>query len=149
MMHSVSRSKSQGSRLKLPQIGEEVFGFRLQHELGHGAFARVFLAQQADLADRPVVLKVSPIDGDEPQSLAQLREFDFIHATAWLVACLGDALQHAHDRGILHQDIKPSNILLSDDGQPLLLDFNLSRKLSTAEAQASAALGGTVAYMSP
>jgi tetratricopeptide (TPR) repeat protein len=62
---------------------------------------------------------------------------------------MADALQHAHDRGILHQDIKPSNILLAADGQPLLLDFNLSRKLSTAQAQASAALGGTVAYMSP
>src|SRR5438132_9876091 len=72
-MLSVSLSQSQGSRLQLPQNGEEVFGFRLHHELGHGAFARVFLAEQADLADRPVVLKVSPIDGDEPQTLAQLQ----------------------------------------------------------------------------
>ncbi len=58
---------------KLPASGDQVFGFRLRQELGRGAFARVFLADQADLAGRPVVLKVSGIDGDEPQTLAQLQ----------------------------------------------------------------------------
>ncbi len=60
-------------RLTLPEVGDELFGFRLQRELGRGAFARVFLAGQADLAGRPVVLKVSGIDGNEPQVLAQLQ----------------------------------------------------------------------------
>jgi eukaryotic-like serine/threonine-protein kinase len=58
---------------RLPSVHEELFGFRLLHELGHGAFARVFLAEQADLAGRPVVLKVSGIVGNEPQTLAQLQ----------------------------------------------------------------------------
>src|SRR5438270_182390 len=53
--------------------GDELFEVRLRRELGRGAFARVFLAEQAGLADRPVVLKVSAIDGDEPQTLAQLQ----------------------------------------------------------------------------
>jgi serine/threonine protein kinase len=35
-------------------------------------------------------------------------------------------LGHAHERGILHHDLKPANVLLSDDGQPMLLDFNLA-----------------------
>src|SRR5262249_8833353 len=52
---------------------EVVFGFRLLRELGRGSFARVFLAEQADLARRPVVLKVSGITGNEPQMLAQLQ----------------------------------------------------------------------------
>jgi serine/threonine protein kinase/tetratricopeptide (TPR) repeat protein len=59
--------------LRLPEAGEEVFGFRLCRELGRGAFARVFQAEQADLAGRPVVLKVSAIEGTEPQTLAQLQ----------------------------------------------------------------------------
>jgi serine/threonine protein kinase/tetratricopeptide (TPR) repeat protein len=50
-----------------------VFGFRLRQELGRGAFACVFLAEQADLARRPVVLKISSIAGNEPQTLAQLQ----------------------------------------------------------------------------
>src|SRR5438874_10309874 len=41
-------------------LGSQFLGFRLLKELGQGAFGRVFLAQQGDLADREVVLKVSP-----------------------------------------------------------------------------------------
>src|SRR5207247_2451789 len=59
--------------LALPAVGDEVFGFRLWHELGSGAFARVFLAEQTSLAGRPVVLKTSDLCGDEPQTLAQLQ----------------------------------------------------------------------------
>ncbi len=59
--------------LPLPETGDEIFGFRLRHELGRGAFARVFLAEQATLAGRPVVLKISALEGQEPQTLAQLQ----------------------------------------------------------------------------
>jgi serine/threonine protein kinase/Flp pilus assembly protein TadD len=55
-----------------------VFGFRLHQELGRGSFARVFLAEQAELAGRMVVLKVSAIDGDEPQTLAQLQQTNIV-----------------------------------------------------------------------
>jgi serine/threonine protein kinase/tetratricopeptide (TPR) repeat protein len=254
--HLISRSLGQGisgaSTLRLPEVGEELFGFRIRQELGRGAFARVFLAEQADLASRLVVLKVSGIEGSEPQTLAQLqhthivpiysvhedtraglralcmpyfggaslsqvltrlgewtnhptqgeqlvRALDdvgaptpealdgltrladgrtvcppsevherklaarpteveqtprgllarqtYLQAVVWIVARLAEGLHHAHQRGILHRDIKPSNILLGVDGQPMLLDFNLSHDASNAPAQAT--LGGTVAYMSP
>src|SRR5207302_5602987 len=59
--------------LALPSSGDEVFGFLLGRELGRGSFARVFLAEQSALAGRPVVVKVSAIEGDEPQTLAQLQ----------------------------------------------------------------------------
>ena len=42
--------------LALPKIGDELFGFRLRHQLGQGAFARVFLAEQIELAGRQVAL---------------------------------------------------------------------------------------------
>src|SRR5207245_5315691 len=64
---------SSGVALRLPEVGDGLFGFRLRSELGRGAFARVFLAEQGDLAGRPVVLKVSAIEGSEPQTLAQLQ----------------------------------------------------------------------------
>src|SRR5262249_24491268 len=44
-----------------PRAGEEIGGFSLLAELGRGALGRVFLASQPDLADRPVVVKVTPI----------------------------------------------------------------------------------------
>jgi serine/threonine protein kinase/tetratricopeptide (TPR) repeat protein len=70
---SVGAGSGSGVLLALPAVGDELFGFRLRRELGRGAFAHVFLAEQPDLASRPVVLKVSGIEGDEPQTLAQLQ----------------------------------------------------------------------------
>src|SRR5260370_41090346 len=68
----------------------------------------------------------------------------------WVVARLAEGLQHAHQRGVLHRDIKPSNILLGGDGQPMLLDFNLSLSADGwGGEQAQASLGGTVAYRPP
>lgn len=242
MLRSLGRASNRSvPRLVLPSVGEELFGYRLKQELGRGAFARVFLAEQSSLAGRPVVLKVSNIEGNEPQTLAQLQhthivpiysvheqpdaglravcmpffggaslsrilqelwqqtrlptrgdqfvaalnffsnmvstrdqeatpadqqsstenrtlkvenrllvalaDMTYLEATAWTVARLAEGLQHAHDRGVLHRDIKPSNILISSDGEPMLLDFNLAQNVNTDPEQAT--LGGTIAYMSP
>jgi serine/threonine protein kinase/Tfp pilus assembly protein PilF len=73
LLHSASGRSARADRLPLPQAGEPLFGFRLLRELGRGSFARVYLAEQADLAGRPVVLKVSALQGSEPQTLAQLQ----------------------------------------------------------------------------
>jgi serine/threonine protein kinase/tetratricopeptide (TPR) repeat protein len=62
----------------LPEVGTELLGFSLLAELGHGAFGRVYLARQGDLADRLVVLKVSPRIDDEPQTLAQLQHTNIV-----------------------------------------------------------------------
>lgn len=58
---------------------------------------------------------------------------------------LADALAFIHKRGIFHRDLKPSNILLKPDGQPMLLDFNLSDEADKPMAR----MGGTLPYMSP
>ena len=64
--------------LALPKIGDELFGFRLRHQLGQGAFARVFLAEQIELAGRQVALKTSDLCGTEPQTLAQLQHTNIV-----------------------------------------------------------------------
>ncbi len=56
-----------------PALGEAIGGFRLIAELGRGAFARVYLAHEAALGNRPVALKVSKAEGDEPRVLARLQ----------------------------------------------------------------------------
>ena len=75
-------------------------------------------------------------------------------AISWWGARLAEALEHAHDRGILHRDIKPSNVLVMGDGMPMLLDFNLARESMVddqkgAGSTGEATLGGTVDYMAP
>ncbi len=85
-----------------------------------------------------------------------IDSLDFNRAIAWWGARLAEALQYAHDRGVLHRDIKPSNILLTRDGLPMLLDFNLAleplidRTAELADATSEETpMGGTLVYMAP
>jgi serine/threonine protein kinase/regulator of sirC expression with transglutaminase-like and TPR domain len=212
------------SATPLPEAGQTIAGFRLVEELGRGAFARVFRAQEHTLADRPVALKVSRTGSREPQALAKLQhthivpvhsyqtdpetglhllcmpyfgrvtlarvladpkvriattgaevvaaldrldpaggllserpagrlamtERSYPRAVAWWGARLAEALQHAHERGVLHRDVKPSNVLITGDGMPMLLDFNLACDPYLQDAEsAPTSLGGTLAYMAP
>ena len=80
---------------------------------------------------------------------ARLRRLSYVDAVCWIGSCLADALHHAHERGLVHLDIKPSNILLAADGQPLLLDFHLAHAALSAGQKVPLTLGGTPGYMSP
>ncbi|APW60731.1 protein kinase domain-containing protein [Paludisphaera borealis] len=80
-----------------------------------------------------------------------LSERTYAQAVAWWGARLTEALGHAHDRGVLHRDVKPSNVLIAADGTPMLLDFNLAHEsiVEDERSRAAANLGGTVDYMAP
>ena len=71
-----------------------------------------------------------------------------------LVANVCDAVQHAHQRGVIHRDLKPANILVEGSGQPKILDFGVARAtgadVQTITTQAGVGqIIGTVPYMSP
>ena len=215
----------QAPEVPLPEAGQTIAGFHLVEELGRGAFGRVFLARERQLADRPVALKVARRGSREPQALARLQHTHivpvhsyrmdqatglhllcmpylgrvtlaqvladpasavarsgaelveivdrhappeeaggtgagrrelacrpFAGAVAWWGARLAEALQHAHERGVLHRDVKPSNVLILADGTPMLVDFNLAQGPILEESAAEegfTAPGGTLAYMAP
>jgi tetratricopeptide (TPR) repeat protein/predicted Ser/Thr protein kinase len=66
-----------------------------------------------------------------------------------VVQRIADALAHVHRAGILHRDVKPSNILLAQDGSPRLSDFGLARSTSSPTLTAVGALAGTPHYLAP
>ena len=68
---------------------------------------------------------------------------------AALIVPLARALEAAHRRGVVHQDIKPANILIDETGKPFVLDFGLARLRDAWNAGATQPDGGTVSYMSP
>ena len=98
-----------------PDPGTEFLGFRLEAELGRGAFGRVYLARQGDLGDRHVALKVAADIFDESQTLAQLQHTNIVpiyslHRSGRLQAVcmpyfgcttLADVLKHVHERPTL------------------------------------------------
>lgn len=225
------------SSRRAPRIGDTIFGFKLIGELGRGAFARVYLAEQEALANRPVALKVTLRPTREAERLARLQHTNIVpvysvhdegsvqvicmpflgrvtiadlirafrvdhpsrhsgrkstsarairstsldskhksnlpfgsdsksgksRVPTWTWAAeeqppivgdpiavlqavmqLAEGLSHAHERGILHLDLKPANVLLADTGEPMLLDFNLS---FDAASPARELVGGTMPYM--
>lgn len=62
-------------------------------------------------------------------------------------AALG--IQHAHARGILHRDLKPSNLMLTANGQSIVLDFGLARARDDARLTRTGSTAGSPAYMAP
>ena len=78
-----------------------------------------------------------------------LGRSSYVSAICSIGACLADGLQYAHERKLVHMDIKPSNVLLAGDGQPMLLDFHLARGPIRPQEPAPAWLGGTPGSMAP
>jgi len=75
-----------------------------------------------------------------------------VSEAAKMLAPIARALAHAHQRKILHRDVKPSNILISNRGEPMLADFGIAKILEAQEEGTLTGTGmgvGTPEYMSP
>ncbi len=88
----------------------------------------------------------------EGQSLADLIRSGPLPPAkaAHYVKTIAEAIHYAHQRQILHCDVKPANILVDEEGKPYVTDFGLSRRLGEgAKYLLASALGGTPEYMAP
>ncbi|HEX3999950.1 MAG TPA: protein kinase [Pirellulales bacterium] len=102
------------------------------------------------VAELATVRRAADISTGEPApALGYLASSTHVEAVCWIGACLADALHYAHQRGLAHLDIKPSNILMAADGQPMLLDFHLASEIERLHRKEITTIGGTPGYTSP
>ena len=87
------------------------------------------------------------VDGANLRTLLQAHKFTPEQALA-IIPPLCDALQYAHDRGIVHRDIKPENLLMDREGRVKVADFGLAKMLG-ADPDADENPVGTPSYMAP
>lgn len=175
--------------------GDILGRFKIQGELGRGAFGCVYQAHDNQL-DRAVALKVPhPSTLDNPKAIARFlregksaaqlqhpnlvevldagedqgyyylasafingktlseaRKSEDINSTraAIIVRELAEGLSYAHQRGIVHRDVKSANVMLDEEGHALLMDFGLAHRTDVEERLTlDGAVLGTPAYMAP
>lgn len=121
--------------------------------LQHPGIAQIYEAGTADAGFGP-----QPYFAMEFIQGKTLREYADQHrlsarARLEMMAKVAEAVHHAHQRGLIHRDLKPGNIMVDETGQPKILDFGVARVTdSDAHATMQTDLGqlvGTLAYMSP
>ena len=85
------------------------------------------------------------------RTLEQLAEEQRLkpRRAAELAAVVARAVDYLHGRGVVHQDLKPGNILVGEDGRPRLIDFGMARLRDAWAGDADGPSGGTLAYMAP
>jgi serine/threonine protein kinase/formylglycine-generating enzyme required for sulfatase activity len=133
------------------------------HLLTRPADADAYLSEARTAArlDHPAIVPVFDVGATPEFPCFIVSKFIEGHTLAWvmrhdppapaaaaaLVAMVADALQHAHQRGVVHRDVKPGNVLLDDAGRPYVADFGLA--LREQDVGHGPRYAGTPAYMSP
>ncbi|HUU94794.1 MAG TPA: serine/threonine-protein kinase [Phycisphaerae bacterium] len=148
-----------------PGIASEQLLRRFKYEaqvlgrLQHPGIAQVYEAGTAEIETESGLAVEQPFFAMEyvrGQPLNELRgQGDWtIRQRLELFAKICDAVQHAHQKGVIHRDLKPANILIDEAGRPKILDFGVAR-VTDADVQMTTLqtdigqLIGTIPYMSP
>jgi len=128
------REAQAGARIDHPNIASV-------YTVGHSS-ERPYIAQQLVENGSSLNTFISSMRGQELPS-------DYFPKVARLFAKVLDALQAAHDAGVIHRDLKPQNILVTRQGEPVIVDFGLARIEDVEPVSQTGDLVGTYCYMSP
>jgi WD40 repeat protein/tRNA A-37 threonylcarbamoyl transferase component Bud32 len=141
------RGLAASSARKRFEVEAELLG-----QLQHPGIAQIYGAHPGDETIPPFIA-MELVDGPPITEYAVEHGLDQ-RAKVQLVILICEAVQHAHQRGVIHRDLKPANVLVSREGAPKILDFGVARRSGAAVAISTVTteigqLVGTVAFMSP
>jgi tetratricopeptide (TPR) repeat protein/predicted Ser/Thr protein kinase len=143
-----------------PGVPSERMLRRFEHEaevlarLQHPGIAQVFEVGAADTGHgQQPYFAMEYIEGRPLTEYARAKDLT-VRKRMELLSKVCDAVHHAHQKGVVHRDLKPGNILVNDAGEPRILDFGVARvtdaDIQTATlATDTGQLIGTLQYMSP
>jgi serine/threonine protein kinase len=114
--------------------------------------AGITFARRDSTLDPAATWPDSPSDAVPPSRLLDLARHDrsaYFRAVAKLGAAVARALDHAHQSGVVHRDVKPANLLLDCSGHVWVTDFGLAQFADTRSVTQTGTAVGTLRYMSP
>ncbi len=148
---------------KLPDryIEDPIFVRRFENEaqaaatLNHPNLATIYTVEEYE--GKPFIT-MEYVEGKTLDQMAGKKGLDIQTFLDWFIP-LSEGLRHAHERGVIHRDIKPGNLMITTEGVPKILDFGLARVntlgvAAAAEGKSSTLTNhgqiiGTPSYMSP
>lgn len=139
-------------KLLAPEVAEdERFRERFLREaraaasLDHGNVVPIY---EAGEVEGRLFLAMRYVQGEDLSAILRRERKLAPDSTLAILGQLADALDAAHERGLVHRDVKPANVLLDERGHAYLTDFGLTRSLGAASTQ-TGQLAGTLDYVSP
>jgi serine/threonine-protein kinase len=114
--------------------------------LNHPQIATIYELFRAD-ADYLMVMEF--VRGEALDKLSERLGAIEPERAAYVIDLILSALEHAHRAGVVHRDVKPANVMLTDEGGIKIMDFGIARVLGAEQKTVDGRLMGTPAYMSP
>src|SRR5258708_6529494 len=99
-------------------------------------------------SDSQLFIAMELVDGRDLSSLIALSEPLALERKLDIAIEVLQGLSYAHERGVIHRDVKPSNVRIASDGSVKIMDFGIAR-LQSADVTGSGAIVGTPTYMAP
>ncbi len=124
---------------------------RIMAALRHPGIVQVYDCGEDDLADggRADYLVMEFVEGEPLSRRIEAAGQLGVAETMSIVAQAAEALHAAHVGGIVHRDVKPSNLLVQEDGTVVLVDFGVARSTNVTSITSANAVPGTALYMAP
>ncbi|ATO12884.1 serine/threonine protein kinase [Micromonospora sp. WMMA2032] len=124
---------------------------RIMASLRHPGVVQVFDCGEDELPDgsRADYLVMEFVAGEPLSRRIEAAGQLEVAETMSIVAQVAQALHGAHGRGIVHRDVKPSNLLVQEDGTVVLVDFGVARSTNVTSITSTNAVPGTALYMAP